>query len=328
MQIYIQVSDEIILILSNIDTILPYFIIVISNYGIYCIFNIDMKALPFRIPKNSENKITSEAYKNAHFYDTYHKHPEIQITLIIKSSGTLVLGDYIGDFRPGDIYIIGSNVPHVFRNDSDYYQVNSNLEAQSISLFFDEHLFGPNFLTLPETQPIEYLLQQSKKGLKIHGKLKEQLSGLILEFQVKAGFDRIICLFNLLNALCKSDQYEALTTKIINIKVGEREGKRLNDIFQFTMAHYQEEIALDKIAEVANLSVTSFCRYFKQRTLKTYINFLNEVRISNACMMLRNNKYTVFQICYRTGFNNLSNFNRNFKRITGHTPTEYARISR
>jgi len=117
----------------------------------------------------------------------------------------------------------------------------------------------------------------------------------------------------------------ASATKIENYN--EKEGKRMNQIFQFTMQEYHRVILLDEVADLANMTPNAFCRYFKQRTRKTYVSFLNEIRISKACELIKTTELTIAQIGYQSGFNNLSHFNRNFKKIRKCSPSEYAKKS-
>ncbi len=284
-----------------------------------------MKVLPFKIPKVTEHSFGVQHDIEPHFYDTLHQHPETQITLIKQSTGTLILGDHIGEFAPGDVIVVGANIPHVFRNDSSYYENEVKGAAKAISLFFDEESLGQAFFELPEMAEVKHMLNVSGRGLKVVGAHKELLKGLILNIDTRVGVKRMIDFLEILHLLSKEDQTVFLSSEALNSGFKESEGQRLNDIFQFTMKEYQRPISLEEVADIANMTVSAFCRYFKQRTRKTYINFLNEVRIGQACKMLVNEGHSIGEICYLSGFNNLSHFNRKFKAITGFSPKQYIR---
>ena len=284
-----------------------------------------MKVLPFKIPKVTDHSFRVQHDVGPHFYDTLHQHPEIQITLIQKSTGTLILGDHIGEFGPGDVIVVGANIPHVLRNDKAYYDNEQKSGAQAISLFFDAGSLGAAFFNLPEMVDVKHLLNVSGRGLKVVGGNKVELQNLITEIDSKTGVKRVIDFLHILQLLSREDQTVFLSSEALNSGFKESEGQRLNDIFQFTMKEYQRAISLEEVADIANMTVSAFCRYFKQRTRKTYINFLNEVRIGQACKMLVNEDHSIGEICYLSGFNNLSHFNRKFKAITGFSPKQYLR---
>ncbi len=287
-----------------------------------------MKVLPFKLPKTEDASFRVQVDHQPHFYDTFHQHPEIQITLIIESTGTVILGDYVGSFRPGDVFVIGANIPHVLKNDADYYNENSTLKAHAISVFFDQSTFGSEFLQLPETRELRNFLLLTKRGLKLKGSLKKVIGNMMRNIEFLHSLDKLIHLLKLINILVRSDKFIPMASETMNFSVTDMEGKRLNDIYQFTMNEYDRPISLEEVAEIASMTPSAFCRYFKQRTRKTYIDFLTEVRIGHACKLLISKDTTVTEVCYKAGFNNLSNFNRKFKKLTGYTPTHYQKVHR
>ena len=284
-----------------------------------------MKILPFKIPKSSEETFMVQVDKQEHLYDMLHKHPEVQMTLVVEGTGSVFLGDYVGDFKPGDIFIVGSNVPHVFKNDKEFYQ-QLGLTAHNICVFFDEKVFLGQPMKFPEAKAINELIKKSKKGIKIIGDASEKIADIILNLQFANGIDRIIEVLQLFNLLIKTDSYDLLSLEMVNNNVNENDGKRLNEVLHFTLEEYNRHITIEEVAKIAHLTPSAFCRFFKQRTRKTYINFLMELRISQACKLLLNKNYTITQICFMTGFNNISNFNRKFKKLKGYSPSNYIKI--
>ncbi len=284
-----------------------------------------MKPLLFRnlIPENESFHVQEDIL--AHFYDFLHYHPELQLTLIIKSSGTAFVGDNIGEFREGDIYLLGSNLPHVFRNNPAFYENTQSLNVHTLSLYFRPNSLGAEFFKLPETHAINEVMQKTARGIKFKGALKEQLRKDIIEIQHKVGFDKLMHFLSMLNTMTKSSEYELLSSVSFQKIKEDGENRRIQNVFDFVMSNYSREISLEEVSDLSSMSVTSFCRFFKQRTNKTFTQFLNEVRIGHACNELIYSDYNINEIAYRCGYNNISNFNRQFKEITKLTPSEYSK---
>ncbi|OEK05886.1 helix-turn-helix domain-containing protein [Roseivirga misakiensis] len=282
-----------------------------------------MKALPFKIPKTEQSSIHTQVDEEFHFYDTLHQHPEIQVTLIERSHGTLIHGDYLGSFAPGDVFVIGANAPHVFRNDKIYYTQPTDRAAKALTFFFDENTLGKNFLELPEARTLAIFIRNLERGVKFTGPDLIPITAAIRELFRADGMDRIIALLQVLKQLMQARNYELLSRHLPSKEVNATEGKRLNDIFNFTIKEYTRPIQLEEVAALANLSKTAFCRYFKQHTRKTYLDFLTEYRVSEACKMLSDKSTPIAQVAYNCGFNNLSNFNRRFKNVVGVSPRAY-----
>ena len=285
-----------------------------------------MKVLPFKIPKTERESFRVQIDEVPYLYDTLHNHKEIQITLIIKGEGTSICGDYIGNFNAVELYIIGKNQSHVFRNNKDYY-TKEGAGSHAISLFFDKDSFGVHFFELPEVELLQSFLNRTQRGMKFSNKVTNKIKSIILSIEKQKGINRIIQLLKILQILSETKEYIYLSSANEVKNYDDREGRRINEIFQFTMKEYYRDITLEEVSSIANMSKNAFCRFFKQRTRKTYVKFLNEIRISNACKALTNNDLTISQVCYQNGFNNLSNFNRNFKKIQGCSPSQYIRLS-
>ncbi|MFY0594119.1 AraC family transcriptional regulator [Roseivirga sp.] len=282
-----------------------------------------MKALPFKIPKTEQNSFHTQLDEEPYFYDTLHQHPEIQVTLIEKSYGTLIHGDYLGSFIPGDVFVIGANAPHVFRNDKLFYNQSISNSAKALTFFFDENTLGKAFLELPEARDLAAFISKLDRGIKFTGLELMPIRDNIRALFQADGMDRIIALLKVLKKLMYAEKYEFLSQHIPAKRVSDIEGKRLNDIFNFTIKEYARPIQLEEVAALSNLTKTAFCRYFKQHTRKTYLDFLNEYRIGQACKMLSDRSKPIAQIAFDCGFNNLSNFNRRFKSLKGVSPRIY-----
>lgn len=275
-----------------------------------------MKVFPFKIPKPENDTLVVQEDQVPILYDKLHQHQEIQISLIKKGEGSFIIGDQVGEFFEKDIFIIGENLPHVFHNDP------SDGEVHMISLFFMKTSYGDHFFKLPEFQSLDPVFQASALGIQLR-KPPISLIEMIEKMTLNSKIDRFISFMEILKTISKRP-LNTLSSSINNKSYDEEEGKRLRDIFEFSLNNYDQNISLTQVAEIANMTPNAFCRYFKQRTNKTYINFLIDIRIGNACKLLtKKTDLSIAEISYKSGFNNLTNFNRKFKSIKGITPSEF-----
>ncbi|NQY11026.1 MAG: helix-turn-helix transcriptional regulator [Flavobacteriales bacterium] len=282
-----------------------------------------MKVLPFKLPTTSSQSFLVQIDEEPHLYDTFHSHPEVQIMLILESEGNLICGDYIGNFQPGDLYVTGPDLPHVFRNNKEYYKGDKNLKAKAISIFFNDNVIGEGFLDLPEMEVLKGFIAKSVRGIHFNDTVCKKVGPLIKSIDKDKGLERYIRLLQILKILSESKEYDFLCTDVEMRNYGEKEGKRMDQVLKFILSEYYREITLKEISELANMTPNAFCRYFKQHTRKTYINFLNDIRIANACKTLKTSEESIAQIGYQNGFNNLSNFNRTFKKSINMSPSTY-----
>jgi len=279
-----------------------------------------MKIVPFQIPKNTEEAFRVQVDDLPHLYNHLHQHPEIQLTLIKESHGTLVAGDYVGPFHAGDVFIIGSNQPHVFRNEENYFKKKSR--SITITIFFDETTLGQSFWLLPESKQALQFIKTSSVGYRISGKKKKILTEKLSLIAQTEGIHKLILFLEILKQLISKKEMHPLSKSIIQRNIKSYDGNRLNKVIEFTFKEYHRTITLKEVASQANLTPEAFCKYFKTRTSKTYISFLNEIRINQACRLLTED-ISVSEICYNCGFSNLSNFNRIFKKLKKISPLEY-----
>jgi AraC-like DNA-binding protein len=276
-----------------------------------------VKVLPFKIPKPKQDAIVFQIDDDVSFYDKLHQHKEIQLSLIVEGKGTLIVGDTINHYTNGDILIIGSHLPHVFKSD-----IVASERSQMLTLFFSKSSFGPQFFELEELKDLQRFFKRSKHGFKVITKQKP-ITDLFFQLENASKLNRFLILFQVLK-LISSANYKSLSSFVYDKKFTDNEGTRMRNVFEFTMNNFNSEITLDTIAEVANMTKNAFCKYFKKRTNKTYINFLNELRVEHACKLLVANKeFAIAEIAYQSGYNNLSNFNRQFQIFKKQSPSEF-----
>ncbi|WP_300022033.1 AraC family transcriptional regulator [uncultured Maribacter sp.] len=275
-----------------------------------------MKVFPFKIPKPLDERLLVQVDKEPLFYNRLHQHEEIQISHIVNGNGKLLVGDSIHQFTTGDIYVIGSNLPHVFKS------IEGHQNAHMISVFFTETSFGTDFFNLPYLTDTNTFFSNAKSGFKITSN-QTQIAEKLLKIRSEQNLKLFICFLELLKDISSASK-KPLSTFIYSKTLSSTEGERLQDIFDFVFKNFQQPISLDEIAKMACMTQNAFCRFFKQRTDKTFFQFLIELRVAHACQLLISNKeLTVNMIAELSGFNSISNFNKKFKKIKGITPTQY-----
>jgi YesN/AraC family two-component response regulator len=285
-----------------------------------------MKVIPFTIPVTQQNSIVVQEDILPHFYNHLHRHPEIQITWIIKGEGTLIAGNYMQHFKAGEVYIIGANQPHIFKSDNSYFDKKKKKNIHSLTLFFSDTFHLAPLFDLPEMKNIKKLIRKTLNSLKLPANHQREIIAHLLNIKDSREANRLINFINLLNVLSNIKNFRTLSTETNTSVFTDTEGRRMNEIYQYTMEHYIDNITLSEIASVAHLTPQAFCRYFKRRTGRSYITFLNEVRSGEAIKLLKENNYeSIGKIAYSSGFNNITSFNRVFKQITGKSPREYSK---
>ncbi len=261
-----------------------------------------------------------------YLYNHWHYHPEIELTLIRKGRGMRLVGDSVEPFNDGDLVLLGGNLPHYWRSDPIYFQELPGLRIEAVAIHFKEDFWGEQLLGLPEFKHIRELLLLSKRGLRINGETHKIISVMMENSLHAEGTERITLLISMLQIIASSKEYQTLSGVGFAKSYELKQTDNINAIYNYTFDHFQEKISIEEVAAIANVSPHSFCRYFKTRTLKTFWQFLLEVRIGYACKLLIEDDMSISQICYSCGFNNLSNFNRQFKAITQMTPSQYLKI--
>ncbi len=276
-----------------------------------------MKVLPFIIPKPEQAAFVYQEDHEFVFYDKFHQHEEIQISLIVEGEGTLIVGDTINYYKSGDVLVIGSNLPHVFKSD-----IKKGKKSYMLTLFFTEDAFGNGFFNLEELKELQRFFKRALHGFKISSP-KKDLHDLFLKLKNASKLSQFIILLEILK-MTSNQPYKSLSSFIYEKKYSDLEGKRMRDVIEYTMNNFRGEITLDKIATIASMTKNAFCKYFKKRTNKTYFRFLNELKIENACKLLVSNEdFSISEIAEKSGFNNISNFNRQFKSFKYDSPKTF-----
>ncbi|MET6998224.1 AraC family transcriptional regulator [Chitinophaga defluvii] len=270
------------------------------------------------VPQKASFSINRYCYADR-FPGIWHFHDEYELTLIEESTGSRMVGDHIERFKAGDLVFIGKNLPHTWRND----EPNAQGKSEALVIHFLENFLGAPFFDLPEMHKIKNLLERSRRGIKIEGVVADQVATLMKRIETTTGVDRVLDLLLILKVLSEYENLDVLSSEGFTNSINYTDSDRLKRVYEYIMNNFQEDVSLSKAASVAHMSPTAFSRYFKGRTRKPYTQFVIEMKIGYACKLLINEKMSVAEVCYQSGFQNLSNFNQQFKSITNLTPKKY-----
>jgi AraC-like DNA-binding protein len=256
----------------------------------------------------------------------WHYHPEFELTYISKGNGKRFVGDSVENFEEGDLILLGSNLPHFWRCDDDFSQNEENIPAEWLVIQFPVEFVNNVIKNIPELYHINSMILRAERGINFGKSVSKLVGRKMAEMTNVSSIQSFFAFLALLDMLATDDEARLLAGENYQISTNPAETDRMKRILEFTVENFQREIAIEQVAEVAHLTTSAFCRYFKQRTRKSYIDYLNEFRISHARKLLIDSDLGVGQIGFECGFNNLSNFHRLFKRQTGLSPMQYARL--
>lgn len=281
-----------------------------------------MKAIFQKVPVPSETSFAVQQFRSPYFDIPWHFHPECELVLVTEGTGKRFVGDHISHFSPGNLVLLGSNLPHWYRSDAAYYDHDPVLQAASLVIQFHPNFPGHSFFELPEATNIKKLLKKSAMGVEILGDTRKRIITLMTAISRLEGMERLLHLLSILHIIASSGETRVLSnpgTTAVNIKDSER----INKIYEYVMSNFTRPIQLSEISARLNMCSSTFCRYFKNRTRKNFTYFLNEIRIGHACKLLIEGDYSVTEICFMSGYNNVAFFNRQFKTFKGKTPKEF-----
>ena len=248
----------------------------------------------------------------------YHYHPEYEIVCVLNGDGTRHVGNHFSTYENGDLVLMGPNLPH------SGFGLNAHGMHEEIVVQIKDDVFKESILTRPEMNDIALLLEKAKYGIRFYGHTKQKATNKFRKLTKLSPFEKYVEFLSALHVMATSNEYELLNPNIDLSSLLKKNNSRLQNIFTYVEKHFNEEVNIKKVAVIANLSVPSFCNYFKKLMNCTFTDFVNQYRIQRACALLLHEK-SITEICYECGFNNVAYFNKVFKMITKKTPTEYKR---
>ncbi|WP_147677923.1 AraC family transcriptional regulator [Algibacter pacificus] len=270
----------------------------------------------------TNSSFTTKINEYPYFLKIWHYHPELELVVVLKSEGTCFIGDSVEKFSFGDVVLIGKNLPHMWQNDEGYFKQTSEQTTKAIAIHFKEDYLGSKFFETPEMIHILELFKRANYGLKflnINKKLIDDIKNMLdLE-----GFEKTIAFLNILHVLAKHKNTKQLSSQGFINSFKTAKSNTQDNVQAYIFKNFDKNITLNKAAEVAHMNPSAFSRYFKRVNKKTFSRYVTEIRIGYACKLLLENRFNISKICYESGFNNISNFNRQFKLVMKYTPTEY-----
>ncbi len=270
-----------------------------------------------------ENSFLAQYAEVPHTYNQFHFHKEYELLYNIENNGTRFIGDSIRRFGNHDLVLVGPHLPHYWQSDDIYFTGDPAIKAKVVLIQFVEDFMGEKFLNLPETIHVKNLLLRASQGIQIRGDEAQIIGEKVFRLTQLTGWNRLLLLIEILCQMSEAKDFQLLASSGFceAHKVGNEE--RVSHIFNLIIKNHQRDFRLDEAAGLANMNPSSFCRYIKKATSKTFSEILNEVRIGFACKMLINTQLSVSEIAYNCGYQNVPYFNRQFRTIKDRTPIEY-----
>ncbi|MBU2912751.1 MULTISPECIES: AraC family transcriptional regulator [Reichenbachiella] len=254
---------------------------------------------------------------------SWHYHAQFELIYISRSSGIRFVGDSVSQFTPGDLVLVGSYLPHLWRNDISYYgEEDTEKKVKTIVIKFTQDFLGKETFDLPEFAPVSELLSMSKFGVCFGKRISHKLQSSIIGITELNPAEQSVRLLDLLCKLSSTPDKTLLSSSDMRQYTSDN-SDRLDDVLKFISDNYSGSITLQDVSDVACMTTNSFCRFFKRMTNKSFTQFLNEVRVRNASRLLIQQELPISEICYKVGYSSITNFNKQFKQVLKQTPQQY-----
>lgn len=248
---------------------------------------------------------------------SWHYHPECELTYIVKGEGTRFIGDSVEHFSAGDLILIAPNIPHCWANNT------KDEQNEIVTMQFLPTCLGAEFLKSPDAHVLIEMFQKAKRGILIHHEEANKIGQLILSLHRKEGLARLSGFIEILDLFSRSKEQHLLASELYAIDVSEFHSGRMRKVMEYIQANLVEEIRQTDIADLVHMTPQGFSRFFRSTTGRTFVSFVNIVRIMEACRLLVSSEEDITSIAFQCGYGNLSNFNRRFMEQKNCTPTEY-----
>ncbi|SHG74674.1 AraC family transcriptional regulator [Flagellimonas flava] len=273
---------------------------------------------------DSSFSVTHNSYP--HFLKVWHYHPEYELVFLEKSTGTRFIGDSIQKFKPGEVILLGKNLPHMWLNDDIYFMKEKDKSAEAIAVHFKEDFLGGDFYQSPEFAHIGKLLKRASRGIRFPISKRQNIHEEFMSLFVKDPFLKVMSLLRLLNKLAKQRNYELLSSAGYLNAMENQGNERLDKVYAYVFDNFKKEVSANEVSDLIGMNPSAFSRFFKRTNRKPFSQYLNEIRVGYACKLLLENENTITQVVYESGFNNVSNFNRQFRKIKQMSPSEYIKF--
>lgn len=285
-----------------------------------------MKELLEQIKLNPNESFYIGVFQDHIDQSKWHYHQEFELSFITEGSGSRIVGDSLEEFHPGDLIFIGPRIPHVWFSRAPVLNQHSGRTLESVYLLFNQEILPEGLTSLPEFEHVNRAIQLSERGIRITGDTLNQVSRIMLQLPYLNSMKRLMLFYEIMNIIGESKSFTFLASADYIKTRFESTNTRVKSIHEFLMLNYQEEINLEEIAGIVHMAPASACRFFKSSTGLTIFEYLNKIKIDYACKLLLNTDLNIVDISYDCGFNNLSHFNKQFRKFQGKTPTEFRRF--
>lgn len=278
-----------------------------------------------KIPSSAEASFIYRRKADSRFRFNWHFHPEYELTWIQSGRGKRFVGDHIGDYRPGDLVLLGPNLPHTWCSEPDARPKKGAHRAVVVQ--FREDFLGDAFFARPELKGVRRLLDRSVQGLAFGGRAQAQATAKLEAMARRGGLARLVLLLDALENLASAGgrRVQVLSSRQFAPALRRHDEQRIDRVCRFINERFREDIAQPQAAAQVHLSVPAFSRFFKRATGKTFTDYVNELRVGWASRQLIETDRSVAEIAFAAGFNNLSNFNRRFLERKGLSPSRFRR---
>lgn len=262
-------------------------------------------------------------YKENNAFTTWHYHPEIELCLITKGEGKRMIGDNIDRFEENDLTLIGRNTPHEFLCDPQYYSVDGGFSGEGIVIQFLSGFLGEDFLNIPENKSLKNFIFAAGRGYSFFGKTRQKIISIMLKMKDMNEIDKLYSLFSIFRIFALTKEYKVVSSLAYSQPFWQDETGPMQKALKFIMQNFQRHICIDDLLQITNMSNTAFYAAFKTTYRMNFKEYLLNIRVGYACKLLTDSGKNISAIAYESGFENISNFNRQFKKIKGNTPSDY-----
>ena len=282
-----------------------------------------MKSIQEFVEINRENPIRISVFESLKLSYPFHYHStEYELTLTLGSGGIRLVGNSIEEFGNTDLVMIGPGTPHCWLNNFTN-GINNQEHIKVVVIHFSDHIFSGELMERRELDAIRWLFQASRRGIVYYGSIRERIKNEILRLKIDPDFGTWISLYAIFNELSHSTEFRYLTSPEYTYEGRQDERANFEKVHTYIQENFREKIKIGEVASLIGMNESAFSHYFKKRTLKSYTDFINELRLNYAASMLSNTRKNVSEIAFESGFNNLSNFNRIFKKWKKLTPFQW-----
>jgi len=285
-----------------------------------------MKGVHQHLPKEVDQSFI--VYQEKLPFPKYHYHPEYELAFIIEGRGTLLVGDYVDHFRENDLVFIGPYLPHEHRCDPQYFGPSGEFAGRAVVIQFTHDFLGETFLKVPENKNLNSFLSNSSRGCRIVGKDRHQIVDGMHRMVEGTLSDRLYILMEIFNTFSSLNEYSLLSSSGFDDPYRNEGSGSIGKSIEYIIQNFQKDIKIKDLLDLTQMSSSRFSNEFRKVTRMSFKSYLNQVKISYACRLLAQGEMNVSEAAFQAGFENLSNFNRQFKRINKITPSQYARINK